>query len=62
MKHQITWYSLDRVTKNITDYSILDAYIIQFMTDVRVYNRYFEFDQRFLVTKLTILAKQIGRF
>lgn len=34
----------------------------QFVTDVKVYNSYFESDQRFLVVILTIPADTIARF
>ena len=62
MKHRITWHSPDKITKKIIDYCISDSWLRQFVTDVRVYNSYFDSDHRLLITKFITPANKAARF
>ena len=62
LKHRFTWHSPDQVTKKVIDYSVSDSWLRQFVTDVRVYNSYFESDHRLLVTRFRTPANKAARF
>lgn len=52
LKQRLTWHSSDNITQNIIDFCILVSWITKFVTNVRLYNIYVEFDRRQPVAKL----------
>ena len=62
LKHRITWHSPDQITKKVIDYSLCESWLRQYITDVRVYNSYFNSDHRLLVTRLKTPANKVARF
>lgn len=63
MKHPIAWHIPENIKKKaIIDFSISNAWIRQFMTDVKADITCFEFDQRQRVTKMATPANTIAIF
>ena len=59
--HRETWHSPDGKTKKVYDYCLAEAWLSQYITDVRVRNSYFHSDHRLVVTRLKTPANKAAR-
>ena len=53
MLHRYTWYSPDKKTRKVNDYTLTEKYVQQYVTDCRVRRQYnFDSDHRLLITSM----------